>query len=661
MEKQIRNIGILAHVDAGKTTLTENMLFASGAIRSKGSVDAGTAITDQMELEKKRGISIRTAPVSFLWKNQTINLIDTPGHADFVSEVERSLYIMDSAILVLSAVEGVQSHTYLLWHALKSMKIPTIIVINKTDRQGADFRKVVSQLIKELKIQPAILHNPVDEGESGANYTDLWDEEGGEDELRTITLEALSANDDELMERYLEGANFSRKEIITNIKAQIKDNNVVPILSAVAKNDIGTKALMDAMIEVLPPSAPSLTNSEPAATVFKVEHDPVFGRLAHVRLFNGKLTAKDVVYNHSQQTEMKIATIKKNQTSKYVDTGVIECGDIGILSGMPDIRPGDILGNPAGVRAKKQLQTPVLTIQIHPEEESDYGRLGEALEKIDAEDPNLGFRWYKDDKEMHVTLTGYMRMQILQAELKSRFGIGIEYDEPTVIYKETPVSSATGFVEYTMPKPCWAVMGFRIEPGEPGSGVVYSSEVGVNKIHRKYQNEVERTIPKALQQGIKGWEVTDIKITLSAGEDHEIHSRPGDFILATPMGIMDGLMNAGTKLLEPVYRFHIIAPEESLGSIAGDINAMRGVIESPEFEDEMVKISGLVPVATSHNYGIRLSSITKGKGIIRFEFSGYQECAEGEGKERPYKGVNPLDRSQWILHYRGAYKADDRM
>ncbi len=659
MDKNIINIGILAHVDAGKTTLTENMLYASGAIRNKGSVDAGTAITDQLELERRRGISIRTAPVSFRWKNSTINLIDTPGHADFVSEVERSLYIMDGAILVLSAVEGVQSHTYLLWQALKSMSIPTIVVINKIDRQGADFHKVVSQLIKELKIAPAILHNPINEGDSASSFTDLWGNEGDE-ELRTHTLESLAAVDDIFMERYLEGEAFSRKEILKNTTAQAQNNNVVPILAAVAKNNIGTTELLDAITDIIPTAKATLPDNDLAATVFKVEHDPVLGRLAHIRIFSGSITAKDLVYNHSQQSEMKVATIKKNHTNRYLDTGIVECGDMGILSGMFKIRPGDILGNPDGVQEKKPLQMPVLTIQIHAAEDADYGKLGAALEKIDAEDPNLGFKWYKEDQEMHVTLTGYMRMQVLKADLQNRFGVDIHYDSPTVIYKETPVSVANGFVEYTMPKPCWAVMGFKIAPGARGSGVAYSSEVGVNKIHRKYQNEVEHTIPKALKQGIKGWEVTDINITLTSGEDHEIHSRPGDFILATPMGIMDGLKNCGTKLLEPIYRYHIMAPEDTLGIIAGDINSMRGTIESPDFEDDTVRISGLIPVANSHDYGIRLSSLTKGKGIIRFEFSGYNECPDGEGKERPFKGVNPLDRSQWILHYRGAFKSDDR-
>lgn len=660
MNKGILNVGILAHVDAGKTTLTENMLYTSGAIRTKGNVDAGTTTTDRMALEKKRGISIRTAPVSFQWKDYTLNLMDTPGHADFVSEVERSLYIVDSAILVLSAVEGVQSHTYLLWEALRKMGIPTLMVINKVDRQGADFRRVVMQLSKELAIAPVVLYSPVAEGLSSANITNLWCHEAADPELRTLSLESLAIGDDAFLAKYLEGDLFSYEEIIEHTLRQTRERRVVPVVASIAKNEIGTTELLDTVTTLFPPASPTLSADELAAIVFKVEHDPTFGRLAHVRLFSGSLTTKDLILNHTQQKEIKIATIKKNFTAKQVDMGTIAPGDVGILSGIPDIRPGDILGNPAGVRQKMKLIPPVLTIRIHPEQEADYGKLGEALRHIDAEDPNLGFQWHKEEREMHLTLTGIIRMQILAAELEERFGIAVRFDTPSIIYKETPISSSTGFVEYTMPKPCWAVMAFRIEPGARGSGVVYRSEVGVNRIHRKYQNEIERTIPQALRQGIKGWEVTDIKITLVGGEDHEMHSRPGDFILATPMGIMEGLRRAGTRLLEPIYRYHILAPEETLGSIAGDMNKMRGSIETPVFEEGMVRVSGWVPVATSHEYSIPFNSLTKGKGILRFQFAGYRECPEGEGKERPYKGVNPLHRSQWILHHRGAYKADER-
>ncbi|MEZ5199359.1 MAG: hypothetical protein R2764_24145 [Bacteroidales bacterium] len=225
---------------------------------------------------------------------------------------------------------------------------------------------------------------------------------------------------------------------------------------------------------------------------------------------------------------------------------------------------------------------------------------------------------------------------------------------------ETPAGIMMGYVEYTMPKPCWAVMWFRIEPGERGSGIQYDSEVSVNDIHRKYQNEIKETIPKALSQGLKGWAVTDIKITLIKGEDHEIHSRPGDFILATPIGIMDALNAADTRLLEPVYEFEIKSAEEHLGTIVSDLTKMRATFDSPEFDNELFSLKGKFPVSTSLKYHIRLSSLTGGKGRINTKFGGYQECSDDHGKTREYKGVNPLNTSQWILHKRGAFKADER-
>lgn len=661
MENNYRNIGVLAHVDAGKTTITENILFISGSTRKLGNVDQGTAITDNMEMEKQRGISIKAAPVALQWKGNAINLIDTPGHADFISEVERSLQIVNGAILVVSAVEGVQSNTYLLWQALKAAKMPAIIVINKVDRAGSDYRRVIEQLVSELKISPVPLNTVEDEGLSNASLMDCWNPlSSNYSPLQITALEALANNDDLFMEDYFEGKNFSKAEVFAQIQKQTTKAQIVPVMASVAKKNLGTEELLDFICELLPVSTPVLENSDLSAMVFKVEHHPVAGRLAHVRVFNGQVASRLVVENYSQQKEMKVASIKKKFTNKYIDVSTIDCGDIGILTGMPDVRPGDILGNPEGIPVRQILQAPVLTIQIHPENMADYGRLGEALEIMDAEDPNLNFQWFKDDREMHLTLTGTIRMEILGAELEERYDISTTFDEPTVIYKETPSSIAEGYVEYTMPKPCWAVMTFRVEPAERGSGIAYKSIMGVNKIHRKYQNEIERTVPKALEQGIQGWAVTDLNITLVGGEDHEIHSRPGDFILATSMGIMRALQNAGTSLLEPIYKFYIVAPEEHLGAIASDITAMRGTINTPSFEEDIVKVSGLVPVATSHQYGIRLSSVTKGKGILRFEFAGYQACPDGEGQSRAYKGVSPLDESKWILHHRGAYKADDR-
>ena len=661
MENPIRNIGLLAHVDAGKTTLTENLLFCAGALRRRGDVDAGTTTTDAMDLEKARGISIRAASVSFRWKGSLINLMDTPGHPDFISEVERSLSVIDGAILVVSAVEGIQSQTYILWQALNRISIPTLIVINKTDRPGADSQRVVQQLEKELRIKPVITHATQGEGSPTAKTYNIWLEKTESNAaFRIKTEESLASNHDKFLELYLNGYSFSWQEIKSQIKQQTMKCEVVPILSTIAKKYEGTEDLLTAITDYFAPAMPTLSNDKVAGIVFKVEHDPVNGRLAHVRLFNGKINTKEIIFNFTQKKDIKIASIKKKFTNRQEDYGALGCGDIGILGGIPWIRPGDILGDPKGIRHHSSLLTPVLALQIHPENDADYGKLGMALEILDAEDPHLNYSWFKEEKKMQLTLTGPIRIQIICSELLTRFGLKVLLDEPTVIYKESPESQATGYVEYTMPKPCWAVLAFRIEPGEPGSGITYRSEIGVNKIQKKYQNEIEKTVPKALEQGLKGWEVTDIVITLIDGEDHPMHSRPGDFILATPMGIMNALKKSGTRLLEPVYRFHINAPESYLGKIAGDIHLMRGTFETPVFEDTLVKISGTLPVATSLDYGIKLSTATQGKGIIRYTFAGYQDCPPGVGKTRPFRGINPLDNSKWILHHRGAYKADER-
>jgi len=260
----------------------------------------------------------------------------------------------------------------------------------------------------------------------------------------------------------------------------------------------------------------------------------------------------------------------------------------------------------------------------------------------------------REDKELHVKIMGWIQIEVIEKILETRFGIKANFQDPTVIYKETPTKKGEGFVRYWMPKPCWAIMKFLIEPGERGSGVIYESKISVDDVHQKYQNEVERTIPSALKQGIKGWEVTDIKITLTEGEDHPVHSNPGDFVVATPMGIMNGLTNSGTTLLEPLISFKISAPESLLGAITSDITQMRGTFNSPEMENDKFILTGILPVATSLDFPVRLSSRSGGKAKIRTEFYGYQECADELGTVREYKGISPLDTAKWILKARKA-------
>lgn len=659
----IYNIGILAHVDAGKTTITENLLHLGGATRTLGSVDKGSAVTDNLSIEQQRGISVRAATVSFPWKNCQINLIDTPGHADFSAEVERVLSVLDGAIMVVSAVESVQAHTFALWEALRDLQVPTLIFVNKIDRAGADFEGVLNDLQQDLRCSPVPILLPENEGTNEAVITDAWSNQDNFSEtfpnLMSSAIENLADFDDTIMEKYLDDKELSAREIFNAIIQHSSPGKIVPVFFGVAKNGIGMEELLNGVIQFLP-SSQQKTEAPLSAMIFKIEHHKTEGQLAHVRIFEGQLASKDQVINSTKARESKIGLVLKFFTGKPEITGQINAGDIGVISGLTGAEAGDILGSGNGIKKHPSLNIPVLTTLVKPELEKDYASLSEALQILNSEDPALDFKWYKEEKEMHLKMMGPMQMEVLSALLKERFGIAAIFQEPNVIYRETPASTAEGFVRYWMPKPCWAIMKFLLEPGEAGSGIVFESRVRTSDIHQKYQNEVQRTIPKALEQGIKGWEVTDIKITLIEGEDHEIHSRPGDFVLATPMGVMKGLEKAGTTLLEPILNFEIKAPEETLGNITGDLVKMRATFGTPEFMDGWFILKGTVPVATSMNYSIQFNSVTGGKGRLIFHFSGYKPCPEGEGQVRPFKGVNPLNESQWILHRRGAFKAEER-
>ncbi|MCZ4693466.1 GTP-binding protein [Ancylomarina euxinus] len=658
--QNIRNIAVLAHVDAGKTTITENLLFLGGATRKMGSVDTGSAITDSLQVEKERGISVRSACTSFIWENTQINLIDTPGHVDFSAEVERVLRVLDAAILVVSAVEGVQAHTHTLYEALCERGIPVLIFINKIDRPGADVLQVFKDLQKELKTPVFALQTCSDEASNEAIIQHLWTNETNElgDDLKELSLEVLANTDEEVLEKYLEGDVLDPSYCLSKAQNLCKQSKLNPVLLGVAKNGLGMPELLDAIVNYFPEVSIE-SESEPSALVFKIEHDKTLGRLAHIRMFAGSLKNRDSIRNVVANRDEKVSLIRKIYTNKHIDIGALEAGDIGLVSGMPEVQVGDILGSKNGVPENTTLQIPLLIVGIKSKNEADYAKLAEALQELSSEDPLLQFEWFKKDREMNLHIMGTIQMEILEMLLYSRFGVEVSFDEPTVVYKETPARETEAYIRYTMPKPCWAVARFKIEPGVRGSGVTYKSIVGVNDVLQKYQNEIKRTIPKALEQGIKGWEVTDIKITLIEGEDHEMHSRPGDFMIATPMGLMKGLLEADTNLLEPILKFKISAPEEFLGKIAGELNQMRAVFANPEFDDGKFHLEGEVPAATSMDFNIRLSSLTGGKGKVKFGFSCYQDCPGGEEKQREYKGVNPLDESQWILHARGAFKTNE--
>jgi ribosomal protection tetracycline resistance protein len=324
------------------------------------------------------------------------------------------------------------------------------------------------------------------------------------------------------------------------------------------------------------------------------------------------------------------------------------------------IRSGDVLGSENLTDKYSKISNAVLGVQVMAKDEKDYQKLGDALEILNIEDPKLDFKWFKDEKEFHLKILGPIQTEVLKENLLERWAIEAEFQTLKIIYKETPSQSAEGYVRYWMPKPCWAIMTFLVEPTPLGAGVSFTSKVRTSDISTKYINEVKRAIPWALKQGIHGYEVTDLSITLIEGSEHTVHSNPGDFLLATPMGVLRGLENAGTDLLEPMYAFEIKANQDLLGAISSDLNQMNAQIDSPVFDTDTFTISGRVSVANAMNYSIKFNATTSGKGRLKLSLDGYEKTNTTPDKIRFYKGVSPLNESQWILHMRGAFKADER-
>jgi len=640
----------MAHADAGKTTITEQFLFLSGQTRQPGNVDKGTAQTDNLPVEKERGISVSSSHTSFFWNNTRINLIDTPGHVDFSADVERIMRIPDGVILVISAVEGVQAHTETLWQALYERKIPVIFFINKIDRTGADSAATLLQIHRELNVKPLPLQKTENEGEKDVRLLNLWSPSGITSDIAERVLE----HDENLLSDYLEGIEPGFDKLNTLLTRLIHSCSLYPLIYGSAKTGLGIEVLLNFTKQYLP-DAGGVPSKQLSALVYGIGHDAVMGKIAWVRIYDGTISNREVIFNATQGIEEKVTQVRRLLPGKFEDIGVAEAGEIAGICGLKEARVGDVLGTGSDeIRSGISLRTPLIAVQVKAAESKDYASLAAALQELSSEDPALDFEWLRDESEFQVKIMGWIQMEILERILADRFGLTAKLEDPTVIYKETPTTAGEGFVRYWMPKPCWAILKFRIEPGERGSGVVYDSEVSVNKVAQKYQNEVERSIAAALKQGIRGWEVTDIRITLIDGEDHPVHSRPGDFIIATPMGVMDGLVNTGTTLLEPMVQFRIDAPEALLGAVAGDITTMRGSFETPQIQQGRFTLTGEFPLATSVDYPVKLSSRSGGKARISTRFSGYQPCTDEQGVIRPYKGISPLDTAKYILKARGA-------
>ena len=614
----MRNIAIFAHVDAGKTTVSEQMLSHAGAIRVRGAVDAGTAHTDRLPVERRRGISVQASCARFAWRGEEINLIDTPGHSDFAAEVERSLWAPDGAVLVISAAEGVQPQTEVLFRALQKAQLPTLLFFNKTDREGADAVRALNEFKTLLSPAAAFL----------------------EDAEETMALVADA--DDQAAEDYLSGTVYERERLYPLLRDAMAQGRAYPALRGSALKDEGIPTLLDAIVDLLPP--PKGSAEEPlCAILYAASQDPLLGRGVHARVFSGSLRNRDAVTVGEGQR--KITQIRLwTPDGRGQDAGVLSAGEIGVLYGLTDLPVGTVLGEKDLLPRPMELgrlREPLLAARVTPEEKGKEQEVRRALMELSGEDPLLSAAFSEETRETTIRAMGKMQLEIIDETLRTRFSLPCRFSPPQLIYRETVASP-------------WAIIKVLIEPLPRGSGVEFRSVVAPRDIALRYQHQVENAIPLALRQGMLGWQVTDVRITLIEGNHHEIHTHPLDFVVATPMAVMDGLRRGGTKLLEPVLDARITVPESAGGRVLGDVNRMRGQVVSSERAGGLLRVHAEIPAAESMDYSETLLQFTGGRGGMTATLLGYRDAPDTVRETMPRRGVNPLDTAKYILAARSA-------
>ena len=647
---RFKNIGILAHVDAGKTTLTEQLLAVSGAISAPGTVDKGTATTDSLEVERRRGISVKTASVALPLGEDVINIVDTPGHTDFIGEVERSLAVLDGVVLVISAAEGVQAQTTLLLDAVRRLHLPALLVMNKLDRAGCDPPAVIEDVKRELSSDLVVMCDCLGAGESGVEIVqrslDLED-------FREDLLLTLANTDPALEERYFAGEEIAVEELLQLFRQAIAEGRVYPLFFTCAKLGKGVAPLLSALGELLP-WASGHDDDPLSGVIYRVQYDPSLGKLAHVRLFGGCLKNRDPLPLLGEEGEPeKIAQIKRYTAGKLQDSGRLCAGDIGVLTGISKARIGQIIGN-EDVSRDCRLAVPLLMIKVTPDDPQQLPRMMQALSQLSEEDPLLDYEYDQDTREMLIRITGIIQIQILRELLETRYGLAADFSPPAIIYREQPSRPGRGLEEYTMPKPCWAVVELTVEPLPPGSGLQFRSAVKDNVLAYRYQHHVEQSMRQTFRQGVLGWQVDDALVTLVYGESHHEHTHPLDFYVATPIAALRALSDSQPILLEPWLRLVMRAESGLIDKVIGQIIAMRGEFSPPRISGSDFTMEAFVPLATSLDWPIEFQSLTSGKGRLGSSFLEYRPCPPGEGTARPRRGVDPLDKPKWILHCRGA-------
>jgi elongation factor G len=679
--EKYRNIGIIAHIDAGKTTTTERIMFYTGLTHRIGSVDDGNTVTDWMVQERERGITIVSAAVSAEWKGYQVNIIDTPGHIDFTAEVQRSLRVLDGGVVVFDAVQGVEPQSETVWRQADRYGVPRICFVNKMDRVGASYERTIETIIDRLGAKPIPMQVPIGFEATFKGVVDLltmtaiiWEDDLGKDpkvteipddlkdqavEARAKMVERIAELDDELTMKFLEAQEIGIDELKAALRKGVIANKATPIFCGSSLKNKGVQVMLDAVVDYLPSpmDKATITASEPgnaentfeiptvddaplSALVFKIVTDPYVGRLAYIRVYSGVLSQGQTVQNSTKGKKERIGRLLKMHADRREDITEIRAGDIGAILGFKDSFTGDTLCDTKSLALESiTFPEPVISIAIEPKSSSDQEKMGEALRKLAEEDPT--FRVNSDDSTGQTVIRGMgeLHLDIIVDRLLREFKVQANVGTPRVAYRESitkPVKEVNyKYAKQSGGKGQYGHVVFALEPGERGSGIIFENKIVGGSIPKEYINPIEKGFREATESGIlAGYPVVDLKITLFDGSFHEVDSSEMAFKLAASMGFKEGMQKGNAILLEPMMKVEVVAPEEYLGDVMGQVNSRRGLIQGMDVRPGNAQaVRAMVPLGEMFGYATQLRSATQGRGVFSMEFDHYAPVAQSVAEE----------------------------
>jgi len=669
--KDIRNIGIMAHIDAGKTTTTERILYYTGRVHKMGEVDEGAAVMDWMVQEQERGITITSAATTCFWKDHRVNIIDTPGHVDFTMEVERSLRVLDGAVAIFSAVEGVEPQSETVWRQADKYRIPRLTFINKMDRTGADFFGTVKMMKAKLKTNPILLQIPVGQEDSFSGMVDLlkmkaliytdeigmtWEEREIPADLKEKAekyhhelLEALADQDDDLLHKYLEGEEITADEMKKALRMGVLKAAFVPILCGASLRNRGVQPLLDAIVDYLPSplDIPPVKGINPkteqedtrdisdtapfCALAFKIMTDAYVGRLTFLRIYSGTLSSGDTVLNSSTGKTERIGRILQMHANRREEKKKVYAGDIVAVVGLKDVTTGNTFCHPGYplVMEPMAFPDPVLAVAIEPKTKADQDKLGIALAKLAEEDPTFKVKVDKETGQTIISGMGELHLEIIVDRLLREFKVQANVGRPQVAYRETitrAVSNAEGrYVRQTGGRGQYGHVVIKIEPAEPGGGYKFKDALKGGTIPREFVSSIGKGIAEAMDSGVFGFPMVDINVTLTDGSFHPVDSSDIAFKIAGSIAFKEAVKKGHPILLEPLMDLEVVVPEEHLGDVIGDLNSRRADIQGIEERFGIKAVKAFVPMATMFGYATELRSLTQGRATFTMQFKRYSE------------------------------------